>query len=120
MAKASLVMKYKKYFFKQSKASSKTVTSIVKSRYSMKLMITLDKFGRGTKINHVFDLDENEDGIGYNMIIRRDLLNQLNIDVRFSNGTIKWEEQVVPMKTSKEFGKTITLQRRNSDLQYSV
>ena len=32
------------------------------------------------------------------MIVGRDLLNQLNIDVRFSDGTIKWEDQVVRMK----------------------
>ena len=55
----------------------------------MKLIVTLDEFGTGTKINHVFDLHENEDVIGYNMIIGRDLLNQLNINVRFSDGTIK-------------------------------
>ena len=88
MAKASLVMKYKDFFFKQSKASYKTAASMFKSRYSMKLIITLDEFGRGTKISHVFDLNENKEGIGYDMIIGRDLLNQLNIDVRFSDGTI--------------------------------
>ena len=109
MAKASLVIKYKNSLFRQSKASYKTAASIVESKYSMPLIVTLDEFGRGTKINHVFDLDENEDGIGYNMIIGRDLLNQLNIDVRFSDGTIKWGDQVVPMETSKEFGKMITL-----------
>ena len=75
----------------------------------MKLIVTLDEFGRGTKINHVFDLNENEEGIGYDMIIGRDLLNQLNINIRFSDGTIKWEDQVVPIKIFKEFGKTITL-----------
>ena len=68
-------------------------------------MITLDEFGRGTKISHVFDLDESEEGIGYNMIIGRDLLNQLNIDVRFSDGTIKWEDQVVPMKNFQRIWK---------------
>ena len=39
------------------------------------------------------------------MIIGRDLLNQLNIDVRFSNGTIKWEDQVVPMKNFQRIWK---------------
>ena len=57
----------------------------------MKLTVTLDEFGRGTKINHAFDLNKNKDGIGYDMIIGRDLLNELNIDVRFSDGTVKWE-----------------------------
>ena len=64
----------------------------------MKLTITLDEFGGRTKINHTFDLDENKEGIGYDMIIGRDLMNELNIDVRFRNGTIKWEDQIVPMK----------------------
>ena len=98
MAKASLVMKYKDSFFKQSKASYNTAAGMFKSKYSMKLMITLNKFGRGTKINHDFNLDKSKEGIGYDMIIGRDLLNQLNINVRFSNGTIKWEDQVVPME----------------------
>ena len=105
MVKASLVMKYKNSLFRRSEASYKTASGIVKSKYSMKLLVTLDEFGKGTKINHVFDLDENEDGIGYNMIIRRDLLNQLNIDIRFSDGTIKWEDQVVPMKNFQRIWK---------------
>ena len=98
MAKASLVMTYKNQFFKQSKASYKTAAGTFKSKFSMKLTITLKEFGGGTKIKHTFDLNKNKEGIGYDMIIGRDLLNELNIDVRFSNGTIKWEDQVVPMK----------------------
>ena len=39
------------------------------------------------------------------MIIGRDLLNQLNINVRFSNGTIKWEDQLVPMKNFQRIWK---------------
>ena len=46
MAKASLVMKYKKSLFKQSEASYRTAAGIVQSKYSMKLIITLDEFGR--------------------------------------------------------------------------
>ena len=105
MAKASLVMKYKKSCFKQSKASYRTAAGIVQSKYSMKLTITFDEFGRSTKINHAFNLDENKDGIGYDMIIGRDLLNELKIDVRFSDGIIKWEDQVVPMKNFQRIWK---------------
>ena len=98
MAKASLVMKYRNSFFKKSEASYKTAAGIFNSRFSMKLTITLDEFGGNTKISHTFDLDENKEGIGYDMIIGRDVLNELNIDVRFSDGTIKWEDQLIPMK----------------------
>ena len=98
MAKASLVMKYKTSFFRRSEASYKTAAGVFKSKFSMKLTITLDEFGGNIRIKHPFDLDENEEGIGYDMILGRDLLNELNIDVRFSDGTIKWEDQLVPMK----------------------
>ena len=89
MAKASLVMTYKESFFKRSEASYKTAAGTFKSKFSMKLTVTLDEFGGGTKIKHNFDINENKEGIRYNMIIGRDLLNELNINVRFSDGTIK-------------------------------
>ena len=98
MAKASLVMKYQKSFFKNSEVSYKTAASTFTSKHSMELTITLDEFGRATKIKHTFDLDESQKGIGYDMIIGRDLLNQLDIDMRFSDSTLKWEDQIVPMK----------------------
>ena len=65
----------------------------------MLIHFTLDEFGKENTVSHLFDLDEIKDGIGYDMIIGRDLLNQLNIDVRFIYGTIKWEDQLVPMKS---------------------
>ena len=100
MAKASIVKKYKDSFFRKEKSTYKTAAGTFNSENTMKLSFTLDEFGGSTKIVHRFDLDENEDGIGYDMIIGRDLLSQLHIDVRFSDGTItKWEDQLVPMKS---------------------
>ena len=64
MAKASLVTKYKDSFFKRSKASYKMATGMFKSKHSMKLMFTLNEFGRVTKISHAFDLDGSKDSIG--------------------------------------------------------
>ncbi len=37
----------------------------------------------------------------YDMIIGKDLLNHLGIDIKFSSGTLKWEDTEVPMR---EFG----------------
>jgi hypothetical protein len=72
----------------------------------MELSLKLDKFAGNTNIVHRFDLDEKEDCMGYNMIIGRDLLNDdLNIDVRFSDNTIKWEDQLVAMKSFAELYK---------------
>ena len=99
MAKASILNKYKKDFFVKEESSYKTAAGTFSSKYNMEIDLTLDEFGRSTKIKHRFDLDENEDGIGYDMIIGRDLLTKLNIDVRFSDKTIKWEDQLIPMKS---------------------
>ena len=63
MAKASLVMTYRKSFFKKSEASYKTAAGIFNSKFSMKLTITLDEFGGNTKIKYTFDLDKNKEGI---------------------------------------------------------
>ena len=61
--------------------------------------------GGNTKITHRFDLDKSEkdEGIGYDMIIGRDLLRKLKIDVRFYDQTIKFEDQLIPMKSFKQF-----------------
>ena len=111
MAKASLVDKYKDSFFREEKSVYKTAAGDFKSKYSMKLKFKLDEFGGNTKISHRFDLDESEDGIGYDMIIGRDLLSELNIDVRFSDGTIKWEDQLIPMKSLHKIWKNEHLTR---------
>ena len=99
MAKVSLVNQYNDSFFKKEKPIYKTAAGNFSSQYNMNLTLTLDEFGRGTKIVHRFDLDESEYGIGYDMILGRDLFSQLNIDIGFSDGTIKWEDQLIPMKS---------------------
>ena len=37
----------------------------------------------------------------YDMIIGRDLLNALNMDIRFSDQTITWEDGMIPMKPTE-------------------
>ena len=113
MAKASLVNKeYKDEFFKHDKSVYQTAAGDFTSKYSMNLNLKLDEFAGNTNIVHRFDLDENKVlGIGYDMIIGRDLLNDLNIDVRFSDNTIKWEDQLVPMKSF------VKLYKRRSSMQ---
>ncbi|GFH56598.1 hypothetical protein CTEN210_13074 [Chaetoceros tenuissimus] len=63
------------------------------------LHISLDEFGGATKILHDFDIDPNPEGVGY------DILSKLNIDIRFSDKTIKWEDKVVQMKSFSDIWK---------------
>ena len=39
------------------------------------------------------------------LFLQNCFLNQLNINMRFSDGTIKWEDQVVPMKNCQTLWK---------------
>jgi hypothetical protein len=38
------------------------------------------------------------------MIIGRDLLEQLPLDIKFSDQSLSWQEVTIPMKTTDEFG----------------
>ena len=71
----------------------------------IKLQVTFDEFGGATRIHHEFDVDPNPEGVGYDMIIGRDLLTQLRIDIRFSDKTIKWEDKIVNMKSFSDIWK---------------
>ena len=39
--------------------------------------------------------------MGYNMIIGRDILELLGIDLQFSTNTIKWDHAVIPMRPNQ-------------------
>ena len=55
------------------------------------------------RVNWTFHVDRTTApaNAGYDMIIGRDLLFKLGIDIKFSSGTVKWDDTEVPMR---EFG----------------
>ena len=60
--------------------------------------ITLPEFPRSLKVDkHEFWIHDNEN-VCYDAIIGRDLLQELKLDVCYSNGTMKMEGRVVLMK----------------------
>ena len=50
MAKSSILNTYKKDFFVKEESSYKTAAGTFNSKYSMEIDLTLDEFGRSTKI----------------------------------------------------------------------
>ena len=56
-------------------------------------------------INHRFhiDNDEGESGIGYDMIIGRNLMVQLVLTADFTHQVLKWDSATVHMKESSNF-----------------
>ena len=55
-------------------SSYKTSDGCFSSRYSIKIHFTVNEFGKAKTVSHRFDLYERKNGIGYGMIIGKDLL----------------------------------------------
>ena len=76
MMKASLVKDYRNLYFDKDLSIHKTAAGSFTSRDSMQISSSLNDFGGYERIDHQFDLDENDDRICYDIIISRDLMNK--------------------------------------------
>ena len=94
----------------------KVAGSIFETKHIAKVQFTLPQFSTSKIITWKCAIDESDSpdsGIGYDMIIGRDLLNELGIDLSFKTKTISWDEMVVPMATHYSYDKT-----EKKDLSY--
>jgi hypothetical protein len=65
----------------------------------VKLRFSLPEFGSSKIITSKFKIDSStNNGIGYDMIIGRDILAALGIDISFKDETVTWDYVTVPMK----------------------
>ena len=99
MIKGDIVQAFLEEFGIEQNVEYMTGAGALACNKRIPLQVTFDEFGGATRINHEFDVDPNPEGIGYDMIIGRDLLNKLGIDLRHSDKTIKWNDVLVPMKS---------------------
>ena len=99
MIKGDIVQEFLEEFGIEQNVEYMTGAGALACNKRIPLQVTFDEFGGATRINHEFDVDPNPEGIGYDMIIGRDLLNKLGIDLRHSDKTIKWNDVLVPMKS---------------------
>ena len=78
-------VKNRKHKFLKNYSTYTTAAGEYSTAYEVKVKFALEEFDRNTTIKHTFDIDESNDkkGIGYDMIIGRDLLVKLGIDIRF-------------------------------------
>jgi hypothetical protein len=59
----------------------------------------LPEFHQGKDIDWTMFVDESDSKLNtYDMIIGRDLLHELGIDLLFSTGEMKWDQATVPMR----------------------
>ena len=67
------------------------------TQYEGKAHFTLTEFSDKKIINHKFNLFESTD-LGYDMVIGRDIMYKLGMDISFEHKNISWEGIVIPMR----------------------
>ena len=69
----------------------------LKTRYQADISFTLPEFSNSKDINWNFHLTNSED-LGYDMILGRDIMTKLGIDLSFDKSGIMWEGSTIPMR----------------------
>ena len=80
-------------------------SSRYKTTYDVKVSFSMLEFSSRKIITHSFHVysTRGDEGIGYDMIIVRDLMVQLGLKYNFGRKILEWEETVVPMKEPGNF-----------------
>ena len=93
----SFVHKYEKTKTSATKWTTKAGT--FETNRKVKCQFVLPEFHEGKDINWTMFVDESDRRLNsYDMIIGRDLLHELGIDLMFSLGVMKWDNATVPMR----------------------
>lgn len=87
---------------KESKAEWNTAAGVFETEGICSVSFRLPELSPTAEIMHKVHVFKSEKISNYDMIIGRDLLTELGIDVCFSDGTIKWPKQngEIPMKST--------------------
>jgi hypothetical protein len=99
----------KKY---QKKTSSKSTNWTTKAGtfmtdYKVKCQFTLPESHQGQDISWNMYVNESDARLdSYDMIIGRDLLHEVGMDLLFSLGVMKWENATVPMRDPSQLRST--------------
>ena len=105
----SFVKKYTKTT--TSSTSWTTKAGTFETNRKVKCQFTLPEFHQGKDINWTMFVDESDSRLqSYDMIIGRDLLHELGIDLLFSTGEMKWDQATVPMRDPSQLRDCDTLE----------
>ena len=96
--KQIFVKKYQKRTLTKSNNWT-TKAGSFKTNRKVTCQFTLVEFQEGKDISWTMYVDESDSRLNsYDMIIDRDLLHELGIDLLFSLGVMKWDNATVPMR----------------------
>ena len=82
---------------KKSSRKFATGNGIMRTTHESEISFTLPEFSDTKLINWNFNIFQQKN-IGYDIIIGRDLMQALKIDISFQNETICWEGIEIPMR----------------------
>jgi hypothetical protein len=100
---------YKKYKKKTLSKSTDWTTKAgsFKTDHKVACQFTLPEFHQGKDISWNMNVDVSDARLNsYDLIIGRDLLHELGIDLLFSLGAVKWENATVPMRDPSQLRDT--------------
>ena len=72
------------------------------SLYKVKFEFKLPKFCATKDIKHSFTVDNTGNEYTFDIIIGRDLLNQIGMDILYSKGHLVWDSISIPMKLAAD------------------
>ena len=93
-----ILEKYIKQKLKEiNKKEYSTGSGILKTKYESKIHFALMEFSDKKIIEWKFSVTDSKD-LGYDMIVGRDLLTELGIDISFKRKIVSWEGIDIPMR----------------------
>jgi hypothetical protein len=80
----------------------KTNAGVYLTKYEVPLRFSLPEFAPSKEIEFTMAVDETEKTSKYDMVLGRDILRALGIDILFSNGKLSWDGITIPMKSTEK------------------
>ena len=99
-----LAKKYATTKLKPNKQTFATGGGDLNTEWESKNYFSLTEFSRSKIINWTFKVTDSND-LGYDMVIGRDLMTRLKINLLFEQQIVQWEGTQVPMRDFRNIGK---------------
>ena len=92
-----ILKKYCKKLKDNKEKEYATGSGTLKTKYESKVYFSLPEFSDQKIINWVFNTTSSED-LGYDVILGRDILLNLNINISFEKRNVSWDGIEIPMR----------------------
>ncbi len=95
---------------KDESLTFRTANGKFNSKLRSDMTITLPEFSRARQVSHGFHVLPENSKLPYDMIIGRDLMRELKMDVIYSDNIVTWDDLKLPMQQVKQNGSWIDME----------